>query len=311
MLFTNAIFFVFPATLSFDGLPDGLAEYALKPVGPLELASRGFISPLGRGDADNPLSLDLIDLGHPVVTLISAGSEEKILPAAVVNAAVQKELDEIAKREGRTLGGRARKRLKEDIVHNMLPRAFVKPGRCDALIDRECGVIVIDTASRKVAEAIVSDVRHALGSFPALPLNAEVAPRAVLTGWIAGDPLPEGLGLGDECELRSPANGGPIVRCRNIELQSDEIAKHLEAGLQVTRLALTMNDHLSFVIGDDLTIRKVRFLDGALETLGEGERDDFRAEVEARLALAVGEFRRLFRTLSGPLKFSQPNGGAA
>ena len=52
------------------------------------------------------------------------------------------------------------------------------------------GVIFVDTSSRKAAESVVSDIRHAIGSFPALPLNAEVAPRSILTSWIAGDPLP-------------------------------------------------------------------------------------------------------------------------
>ena len=67
-------------------------------------------------------------------------------------------------------------------MHELLPRAFVRPGRTDALLDLEHGLCVVDTSSRKSGENVVSEIRHALGSFPALPLNAEVAPRAVLTG---------------------------------------------------------------------------------------------------------------------------------
>jgi len=36
------------------------------------------------------------------------------------------------------------------------------------------------------------------------------------------------------------------------------------AGKQVTKLALIFEDNLSFVIGDDLIVRKLKFLDGAL-----------------------------------------------
>ena len=82
---------------------------------------------------------------------------------------------------------------------------------------------------------MVSDVRQALGSFPALPLNAEVAPRSILTGWIAGDPLPDGLSLGDECELRDPVDHGAVIKCQHQELQSDEIAKHLDCLLYTSR----------------------------------------------------------------------------
>ncbi len=298
MFFRNLTFFRFPASLNFDDLDTGLAECVLKPVGALDLSSRGFVSPFGRGEEA---------LSHRIgdAIWVTAGSEDKILPGSVVNDLLQKKLQEIEDKEGRRLGGRARKRLKEDLVHELLPRAFVKPGRTDAMIDCTHGFIAVDTSSRKSAEAVVSDVRHALGSFPALPLNAEVAPRSVLTGWIAGDPLPDGLSLGDECELRDPVDNGAVIKCQRQELESDEIAKHLEAGKQVTRLALTLDDHLGFVLGDDLTIRKLKFLDGAVDQLESSERDDLRAELDARFALFSAEVRRLFLTLEPALKLSK------
>ena len=120
----------------------------------------------------------------------------------MVNDLLAKKLADIEQKEGRRPGGRMRKRMKEDLVHELLPRAFVKPSRIDALLDLEHGFLAVDTASRKQAEAVASEIRRALGSFPALPLNAEVAPRSILTGWIAGEPLPSGFSLGEECELK-------------------------------------------------------------------------------------------------------------
>ena len=195
MFFRNLTFFRFPNSLDLSELETQLANCALKPVGALELSSRGFIPPFGR---------DAEALSHRIGDAIwlSVGSEDKLLPGAVVNDLLQKKLAEIEQKEGRRPGGRTRKRLKEDLVHELLPRAFVRPGRTDALLDLEHGLCVVDTSSRKTGENVVSEIRHALGSFPALPLNAEIAPRAVLTGWIAGEPLPDGLSLGDECELK-------------------------------------------------------------------------------------------------------------
>jgi recombination associated protein RdgC len=148
-------------------------------------------------------------------------------------------------------------------------------------------------------------VRKALGSFPALPVNAEVAPRSVLTGWIAGEPLPDGLSLGDECELKDPVDGGAVVKCQRQELTGEEIGKHLESGKQVTRLALTLDDHVSFVLGEDLVIRKFKLLDGAVDQLESTERDDLRAELDARFALMAGEVKRLFSVLEPALKLSK------
>lgn len=298
MFFRNLTLFRFPTTLKFDALESGLNECQLKPVGPLELSSRGFISPFGR-DADA--------MSHTQgdATWLAVGGEDKILPGSVVNDMLNKKLNEIEQKEGRKPGGRTRKRIKDELITDLLPRAFVKPSRTDALIDMGHGVVAVDTSSRKTGENVVSEIRRAMGSFPALPLNAEVAPRSVLTGWVAGEPLPEGLSLGDECELRDPIDQGAVVKVQRMELQSDEITKHLESGKQVTRLALNLDDHVSFVLGEDLVVRKFKLLDGAVDELESTERDDLHAELDARFVLMAGEFRRLFTVLEGALKLSK------
>ncbi len=298
MFFRNLTLFRFPTSLDLTDLETQLATCALKPVGLLELSSRGFVAPMGQ---HHEALEHAIDGTH----WLTVGGEDKLLPGAVVNDLLQKKLAAIEEKEGRRPGGRTRKRLKEDLVAELLPRAFVRPVRSDALLDTKLGVIAVDTSSRKNAESVVSEIRRALGSFPALPVNAEVAPRAILTGWIAGDALPEGLSLGDECELRDPSDSGAVVKVQRMELSGEEIAKHLEAGKQVTRLALVLDDHVSFVLGEDLVVRKFKLLDGAVDQLESSEREDVRAELEARFALMSGEFRRLFLVLEAALKLSK------
>ncbi|KRA17157.1 MULTISPECIES: recombination-associated protein RdgC [unclassified Lysobacter] len=298
MFFRNLTLFRFPTTTKLDELEAGLEECKLKPVGPLELSSRGFISPFGR-DAE-AMSNRIQD-----AIWVSVGGEDRLLPGSVVNDMLAKKLAEIEQKEGRKPGSRTRKRLKDELIVDLLPRAFIKPSRTDALLDLEHGIVVVDTSSRKSGENVVSEIRRALGSFPALPLNAEVAPRSILTGWLAGEPLPEGLTLGEECELRDPMEQGAVVKCQRMELQGDEINKHLETGKQVTRLALNLDDHVSFVLGEDLVIRKFKLLDGAVDTLENTERDDLRAELDARFALMSGEVKRLFNVLEPALKLSK------
>ena len=299
MFFRNLTLFRFPTTLDFSEIDKLLPEALLKPVGPLELTSRGFISPFGR-DEQEVLSHRLGDF-----LWLTVGGEDKILPGSVVNDLLARKVAEIEEKEGRRPGGRARKRLKDDLVHELLPRAFVKSSRTDAMLDLQHGYVAVDTSSRKTGENVMSEIRGLLGSFPALPLNAEVAPRAILTGWIAGEPLPEGLSLGEECEMKDPIEGGAVVKCQHQELRCEEIDKHLEAGKQVTKLALILDDHVSFVLGDDLVIRKLKFLDGALDQLESSDQDGVRAEIDARFALMTGEVRRLFLLLEEALKLSK------
>ena len=300
MFFRNLSLFRFPASISFDDLEARLADAALKPVGPMELSSRGFVSPFGRAGGEDATLMHRV--GDAI--WLTVGGEDRLLPSSVVNDLLQKKIDEYEVKNARRPGGKLRRQMKDDLVTELLPRAFVRPVRTDALIDLAHGVIAIDTSSRKVAEAVVAQVREALGSFPALPLNAEIAPRAVMTGWIAGEALPEGVTLGDECELRDPADSGAVVKIQRMELAGEEIETHLEAGKQVARLALMLDDHVGFVLGDDLVLRKFKLLDGAVEQLESSEREDIRAELDARFALMSGEFRRLFIVLEVALKLS-------
>lgn len=305
MFFRNLTFFRFPAQFGgifpspladeFDHLNAALQGEALKPIGAMELFRWGFVPALGEAYAHR--------VGN--ACHITLGGEEKLLPAAVVNDLLRKKLAEVEEREGRSPGGRARKRIKEQLIAELLPRAFVQPCRLDAWFDFDRNFIAVDTSSRRASELLVSSVRVATGSFPALPLNAETAPRAILTGWLAGEPLPAGLSLGDECELRDPSDKGAVVKVQHLELAASEVQQHLEAGRQCTRLALVLDDHVSFVLGEDLVIRKLRFLDGAVEALESSERDDLNAELDARFALMAGEVGRLFDLLEVALKLSR------
>jgi recombination associated protein RdgC len=296
MFFRNLTLFRFNPALkkAFDSIDDALAECALKPVGPLEQMSRGFVSPFGR---DQPA------LSHRVgpALWLTLGGEDRLLPSSVVNDEIARRLAQAEEKEGRKLGGRARKRLKEDVVHELLPRAFVRPSRLNASLDLGQGVLAVDSSSRKAAEGFVTELRHALGSFPALPLNAELSPRELLTCWIAGEPLPDGFTLGDEAELKDPVDGGAVVKVQRQELLGDEIRKHLESGKQVSRLALVFDDHVSFVLGEDLVLRKLKFLDGAVDQLENTERDSLNAELDARYALMSAELSRLFIALEKAL----------
>lgn len=299
MLFRNLTLFRFPRALhdTLDALPERLPEHALKAPGPLELSSRGFVSPFGRGHEA---------LSHRVgdCLLLHLGGQDKILPAAVINETLAGKLDAIREQEGRNPGGRERKRLKDEVITDLLPRAFARPSRTPAYLDLARGWLVIDSASRKTAETVVSAIREALGSFPALPVNAEGSPRLLMTGWLAGEALPDGFALGDECELRDPVDSGAIIKCRRQELGAAEIHKHLEAGKQCFQLGLVFADRLSFVLGEDMVIRKLKFLESATEALESDDRPSLEAEVDATFALMTGELGLLLERLESEFSLS-------
>ncbi len=272
-----------------------LGEYRLRPVGALELQSQGFVSPYA--DDDAALVASVGD-----ARLLAVGAESRVLPAAAVNAELARRVTAKEQAAGRPLGSRARRQLREDLLGELLPRALVVPSRRWLLLDAARGLLWVDSASRKAAEAAISLLRQALGSLPALPLAAEVAPRAVLSGWLVGDVLPAGFALGDEVELRDPADHGAIARLQRQDLAADEVRQHLDAGKQVTRVGLAWQDRAHFTVGEDLVLRKFALLDAALGAL-DGDPRDARAELDARLVLFAGELGEVFDALAPALRF--------
>jgi recombination associated protein RdgC len=305
MFFRNLTLFRFSPAVADDlqRLEEALGEHRLRPCGPLEMFTKGFVAPVGRGD-DAPLT-------HAVkhCTWLTVGGEDKLLPAAVVNEELQRKVRKIADEEGRKVGGRERKRLKEDLLTELLPRAFVRSSRLSAYVDTKHGWLVLDTSSRKSAENALTQIREALGSFPAVPLAPEEGPRVLMTDWLANGNLPGGLALGDEVELRDPASAtGAIAKCRRQDLDAEEVKEHLRNGKQVFQLGLVFDDRISFVLGEDLVVRKLKFLDVVTDELGDSH-EDAAAEADASFALLTGELERLLAKLEEWFGLPRPSDG--
>lgn len=293
MFFRNLTLFRFQQDTAEDlaRLADALADHRLRPCGPLELFTRGFVPPIGRGEE--------AALTHAVqaCTWFVLGAEDKLLPAAVVNDELYHRVQKIAEEEGRKVGGRERKRIKEDLLNELLPRAFTRSSRTSAYVDTTNLWLVIDSASRKNAEQLLTQIREALGSFPAVPTAPKESPRVLMTDWLTNGTLPAGLALGDEVELRDPSsNTGAIARCRRQDLESEELKEHLRNGKQVYQLGLVFDERISFVLGEDLVVRKLRFLDVVLDELSDSA-PDAAAEQDARFTLFTLELQRLLAKL--------------
>ena len=292
MWFRNLTLFRFSksSAKSLKSLEATLDNHRLRPCGPIELATQGFISPYGRDE-----EMMLHEVGH--FRLLTSAREDKLLPTSVINEELRARLQKIAEKEGRPVRSKERKRLKDEVMTDLLPRAFTRLSKLNAYLDTENGWMAIDTASRKAAEGGVSLLREALGSFPAAPLAAEESPKALMTDWLARGKLPSGLALSDECELRDSAEAGAIIRCRRQDLETDEIREHLKSGKQVSQLGLVFNERLSFTLDEELAVRKLRFLDLVQNELGDVDRESAAAELDACFALMTLELDQLFQRL--------------
>lgn len=298
MLPRNLTFFRFSREVADDistrDLNHVLAEHAFREIGPQEFSTSGF-SPFMAPDFT-------VDSG--AYEGFALRIAEKLLPGASVREAVAKKCDIIESLEGRKPGGKERKRIKDDVINEMLPHAPVRLKTIRGWFDYAEGWLVIDTASRKQAEYVLTQLRQALGSLPAVPLAPEESPRILLTHWLAnGDVHVVGYELGDECQLRDPAtsNGARATFVRQ-DLDAEEVRDNLRAGKQVFRLGVAFEDRLTLVLDDSLVVRKFKFTDVVLEE--QFEREEFGEQSD--FALVTLEVSRLCASLAQLFKVPRP-----
>lgn len=295
MLFRNlTLFRLQEPPLPTAMLETRLSESAFQPCLSQELRTSGWVPPLGHGATA---------LIHETMAcrLLCLQTEEKILPAVVVREALQERVERIETEEQRTVRRQEKERLKDEIMLDLLPRAFSRHRLDRAYFDPGTGApatggwLIADGAGKAVAE-LTTRLRKTIGRLPITPLAVTESPAAVMTHWVGEGRLPAGLSLSDECELRD-AEG--VIRCKGQELLSEEIRTHLEAGKQVTRVSLIWEDRLSFVLGEDLTLRRLRFLELIRDQLEQLDNETPEARLDAEFAVMAGEIRTLLERLPG------------
>ena len=289
MWFRNARVFRFtkPFDISAEELEEKLQADAFKPCGPQETSRQGWVPPLGKHGEQ---------LVHSAggYHLIALRKEEKILPGPVVKEAVEERAEAIEVDQGRKVRRKEKDEIKEQVMLEMLPQAFSKNRRSFAYLAPKDGVLVVDAGSAKQAEDLASTLRKSLGSLPVRPPAVEQAPAFTFTGWLNESiDIPGQVVLGSECELKDPSEDGGVVRCKGLDLKADEIRNHLDAGMQVTKLALTWDDNVSFVLDEELGIKRLKFGETLQEQLDDVEADDAVAKFDAAFTLMTLELSRL------------------
>jgi recombination associated protein RdgC len=218
-----------------------------------------------------------------------------------VAEALDERIAELEEREGRDVGRAERRRLRDEVLVDMLPRAFTRSRQIRAYLDTVAGWLVVDSASAKVAEDLVSLLRETLGSLPARPPKPQRDPVDLMTAWVTKRMTPKGIILGDECELRDARDERSVVRCRGQDLTGDEISAHLRAGKQAVTLALDWEEHLSFLLQEDLSLKRLRFS----EALVEADVEDESARFDAEFAMMSLELRALITRLADLFEIRQ------
>ncbi len=288
MFFKNAQIYRLRAGygMTAETLAELLAPQAFRPATSAELTTSGWAAPLPNGGLVHTVNKQL---------LIALQTEKKLLPTSVVNQVAKAKAAEIEEQQGFPVGRKAMKELKERVADELLPRAFSINSVVHTWIDPVNGWMVVDAASPTKADDVIKMLLKAVDRMPLESLRVQRSPVAVMTGWLEADEAPYGFTIDQDTELRATGESRAAVRYVKHTLEPDDIRRHIAAGKQCTRLAMTWRDKISFVLTESLALKSIKPLDVMKE--GESAARDGLERFDSEMMMMTAEMAQLLADL--------------
>lgn len=238
-----------PIKHSTQTLIERLEPLEFRPCMPSMPSSTGWVSPL---EEENAALVRTINSCH----MICLQTEEKILPASVVNQTLKEKIKQLEVTEARKIRGKEKLSFKDEVVHTLLPRAFTKLSRLYAYIDTKNGWLILNTNSAAKAEMFLSMFKKSLGDVTG---NIDVIkPSAILTQWLKDHNYPKLFSIEKSCVLQDVNQQNRIIRCQQQDLFAPSIQSLVKDGCEAMQLGLCWQDRLSFVLASDFTLRSIK-----------------------------------------------------
>lgn len=225
--------------------------------------------------------------------LISLMREEKVLPSSAIKHKLDEQVVKIQTAEGRNVGRREKQELREAIIDDLLPKALIKSSRTYGLFSGEW--LFVDTASHRKAENLLTKLREALGGLSAQHLVTRQSPVSLMTNWLLKGKAQGRFMLDSDVTLVGVGDVAPKVKISRKDLTATDVVQHAKNGMKVTELGLVWNDRVAFILTQDLTLKRIQWLDVVQEE-AEGSCDDAESMayatqllMEATLSAMLGE----------------------
>lgn len=261
--------------LNKQTIENAVKSASFSPCGNLDSTKMGWVSPYSDNNQDD----FIIDMqGH---LLLRIKKETKILPAPVIKQALNDKIDKQERALSRKLSKNEKATLKDEVMIDLMPRAFSKYNYYWLWVDTQNKRIIVDCSSFKLAEDILAILRKELGALALTPLSIEKPLEKIMTTWVKEKLSFPPFILGDEAELKDPLEGNGIISCKNQDITSDEMLVHLDLGKWVTKLKIIDERGINFIIHPDLTLKRIKFDSVILDENEDIGSDEFDKRLEA------------------------------
>ncbi|WP_444994831.1 recombination-associated protein RdgC [Aliikangiella sp. IMCC44359] len=280
-----------PFEFSPEELADKLSEKRFQPCGRQVEESVGWVSPIHR-------ARDYLVHAASGCILICMRREQKVIPASAVKEALEERVNAISEEMGRKVYSKEKQSLKEDIVSQMLPKAFVRSTHIFAYVDTKRGYLVLNAGSNSIADMFFELLVESIGSFGAIKLISDENPALILNGWLENG-MPSEWDLSGDYELKDPKDER-VAKFKDNESENGVLGDLLEDGYWVNKLGIRYKGQFKAVIQPDLQVKSIKFMDELLAENDDVDGEDELVKFDADFALmtrSLGDFIQELITL--------------
>lgn len=291
--FKNAIVYQLNKDNLFDtqAITNAVNACPFVPCGNTDSMRSGWVSPFGESQ-DNPLVLD-----NNGQMLLRLKKEIKILPSSVIKQALAEKVTQQEQLFNRKLKKAEKLSLKDEVYIDLLPRAFSKYQFFWLWIDTVNKRVIVDSSSFKQAEDILALLRKEMGTLALTPYASDTPLEKTLTKWVKESLSFPPIILGDEIELKDAVEDSIVVKCKNQEINSQEIFVHIDSGKQISKLKLIDERGVSFILNRDYTLKRIKFDNAILDKNEDFLPEESDAKLEADFMLMISQLTDTFKSM--------------
>lgn len=247
-----------PNTSDFlSSLNGKLSKYQHAPLGEFELKNAGWAPIREEGD---------LFYEYQSYALLNLAVEKRSVPKSVIVKKVKELAADFENENGYAPGRKQVKKLAEEALELLIPRAFPITKYTRVILDLKKGLVLVDSVSTPVVDEVVKALLKTDDTIQLTSLDFAVSAAYLMARWLPDGP-PTGITIDDSAVFVGADKRTVTLKNVNVGSGSVEIsnttpiavAELIQNGMPPSALAITINDDLSAVFTADAGLKSIKF----------------------------------------------------
>lgn len=234
--------------------------------------------------------------------LIKLMGEKKVVPSSLINKTLKEKIKQVEEEQGYKVGRKQTKEIKKEITFSLHSQALSTFYETRVWFDFDNHWLIIDTSSPAKSDAVIALLANAFdGVVPINSYMTALSPTSCMTSWLLDGEAPENFTIDDDSELKSMTDYRIKINYSNNLPEHEELSKQITSGKTCTKLSMTWNDRISFVLKESGSINRITPLEVLSESRSLVNSDDAIERFDAEMTLMFGELNALLNDLTEAL----------